>query len=825
MITLSDGIKLINGPRGTGLCFDSSTGDTREIDPDGFSLLKLIQHHRSLSVHQICELTGKDQKTIEPLIQNLIKCSILNEDLSYNHPLPDESKREFIHLTRVDKYKFLIGDLAGIKQLSRLFQLTDWSRQGRRFLPLILVVSTIALYSFYFSPVRPLGTTIKQATLYSPSIYEVFFVFVTTNIATVVYKVAVGAGKSYGSTKLYLKLLAGFHPVFETEEDPPYSSRAKSTKSEYFFYVTSTIVARLYILIGSILILTIFYPFLTSLGRHISSYLLTAINLSLVAIGWQLIPSPGTLSVKVMEIYGLLPTNLLGQSMRLTLKSSLRISPHTSGHNTINRYRLFFLFSVILVILKLAFLSLYVLPEMSLGIPNILGEWTQQLVLLGLFILSVRFFLYSFTPKPAKSLLPGGTGTPEAFSNKENQLPLRGNTLFESDRIKFAKYFKNKAFLITLLIILLFPFASSVAGSATVEENMSLLIKSNEKEPSYVSSVYAEGPSSIVIRRGAPILALDSDSLRLAQSTSQDSIESLKAQRSLLEIEKKALENGGSTYEESRNRSEDVLINASDIASSIEQLKSLSRQLLLSEDQAKRYKGLVASGAVSELQYQDKKKEIEDILVKKLQTINQIETARLSLTKAKRDKNIDQNLKIQEDMKSTIDQIKKTDASLRQEKSNLASLNRRLSMLTIRAPFDCVIETDTSLLEGKTIRFGDEIVSVKAVPTEKINVQIPEYNRSDVSTGDNVEIRLYSRVASKVSGYLSGVVEKISPVSTTDIDQEKLNVIVKIDQSLHNSMIGATGTAKIRTGFTCLLFNLLKPVARFVEVDLWQYLP
>jgi multidrug resistance efflux pump len=318
---------------------------------------------------------------------------------------------------------------------------------------------------------------------------------------------------------------------------------------------------------------------------------------------------------------------------------------------------------------------------------------------------------------------------------------------------------------------------------------------------------------------------LNSDGLRLAATVSSETIAGLKAERQILEVQQKSFNKGGSIYETGLNKTDDVLISSSDLESNREKLMSFQRQYDLAKSQAARYEVLLESGAVSELQYEDKKIDMEEALLKKVDAQNKLTASISSLSKAQRTESVEQQIKLNEDRKIVADELKKVEASLAQEQSNLRSLEHRIRVLTIKAPFDCVIETDTSLLEGMNIAFGEGIVSVKAVPTERVIVKIPEYSRTEVRVGDRAEVRLYSRVFSRVSGHLSGRVTHIAPVSTTEEDQELLDVMVKVDESLNDSMIGATGTAKIRTGYTCIMLNLLKPLARFVEVDLWQYIP
>jgi putative peptide zinc metalloprotease protein len=144
-----------------------------------------------------------------------------------------------------------------------------------------------------------------------------------------------------------------------------------------------------------------------------------------------------------------------------------------------------------------------------------------------------------------------------------------------------------------------------------------------------------------------------------------------------------------------------------------------------------------------------------------------------------------------------------------------------METLDVYAPFDCVIDSDTSVLNGKSVAYQDVLLSIRSVPSALVIVSVPENERAYLSVGDSTEIRLYS----KIEKVLYGRVQKISPVTTESNDQDIVQVYIKLADDLPANFIGAVGVAKIRTGWTCLLWTSLKPIARFIHVDIWSYLP
>ena len=742
--------------------------------------------------------------SIYEAISNLKQHSIILDSIRETKP-----KLKYSFIERVDKYKYKIGCARNLPFFGKFIDSRNWRVYGTTFFPYLLGLTFVASYGFYLSPVRPLGKIISDDFFYAPSIYEAFLIFTVTNFFAALYKISVGSGTKYGKETLYLKLLAGFNPVFDTDEDIGFAKSLKCNRKEYLYYVAAPTVLRIYILLLCIALVYILYPFTGSISSRLLSILFTTINISWMAFFWQLIPSPGTLSVKALEIFGVIPFKYLGPSVkRIVLFLSNNDSP--KDRTELIKSSVYFTMTVLLILFKVVFLGFWVLPQISIGIPHFLGQWTSQIVILVLGFLSFRYLTHTVRPK--------GVGNQDVGKVVGQQL----NQSFERF---FQKLGPKKRISLIIALVMLFPFGSSISGVARVQENMSLQINSSESEISYVSEIFRKGPSSVPVPKGERILVLNSEGLDLRLKQVKENLVALAQDELILTNERDALLEGGSKFENSKNKTEDVLISASSVRALISEKDSLQRQLAILKSQAETYKSLASEGIVSRIQYQDKLLEYEIAKVNYSDAANSLDSAIATERKALRDEKVEQTLKIGEELKSKTSELRQVRASIAIESAELIDIEARIENLTVRAPFDCVVASDTSLLEGKAIGLGDEIISIKAVPTQRITVSIAEYDRNEIALGDPVEIRLYSKIFSKNTGYLYGNIDAISPASEIDKDQEQIEVNVFVNESLSDSMIGATGVGKIRSGYTCLLVNLLRPLARFVEVDMWQYVP
>jgi hypothetical protein len=98
---------------------------------------------------------------------------------------------------------------------------------------------------------------------------------------------------------------------------------------------------------------------------------------------------------------------------------------------------------------------------------------------------------------------------------------------------------------------------------------------------------------------------------------------------------------------------------------------------------------------------------------------------------------------------------------------------------------------------------------------------VPDYDRNKLNVGMRCVVRLYSDPHREFDGKIAS----ISSATVTEDDLKYIEVKIEINESLPTNYIGTMGYAKVVYGQTFLLRNLLEPILRFFNLDLWSYLP
>jgi len=803
---------------------------TFELEPVTGRVLKEILESREILSEELRIRVGLDAKEfaecldvlrIKDVIKEIDASLVRGSGISRSQRVrsstrPETGEKPSNPSKRIDRYTFQLCDISQVKWLADS-RITSFFRSNSSALLITsFALAVFTLWSFYSSPNRALGSRIVDDLFRDTSIIEVFSIVLISQALTIIYKVCVGLGKEYSSSILYVKFMAGFHPVFEAGIDKPYSMLKTTSKWEYFTYVAAPQVMRAYLLALSILLVYLGYPFATTFAQFALKLLLINISISIITFFWAMFPSPGTASYKALEIYNIIPARLVGVSIKKVF------SDIPSQQNS--RYKFALIVIAALIATKIIYLLVFLLPELIYDLPAVFGTWTPQIAYVILVVMAVRFIIFKYGSQSNGGI---SSSDQDKIIKKSvrplNELDSRSSTASLFERLDIKSFWNgkvNKKVISIVAIILICPYISSVSGSAKIVETMSLDIISTEKESSIVKTIYKGGPSSNTNKKGEEILLLQSPSLESLISQSKDRIDSLEKSGSILKTELSALKKG-SKYETSKNADETVAQNVADIGRLKYEVASLEKQVEILQGQTRKYKELASSGALSDIQYEDKVLEMELKLTNLRDTRTELKKMESELIRSKRSQRIDQSLTIPEEISTTSDKLKSNLSDLNKERKELAELQRRKRELRIVAPFDCVIDSDTSLLMGKQISYGDKLLSLRSVPSEEVLISVAEYDRGEISLHDSVEVRLYS----KINAILYGKVKSVSPITTESHDQEIVDVYISLDEKIPSNFIGASGTGKIRTGWTCLLWNLIKPIVRFIHVDLWSVFP
>ena len=832
-IKAREGVRISQGPKGSWLVYTRESGESKTIElknPEGKVLNQVIQS-RGMTSEELREILGLSAIELNESLQVLRLSSLIEEVSVQSIVRLDRSERKvadnqevrssnesssFKGMKRIDKYTYSICDLSEYSWFTDSWVSKFVRASHSRLFIFSIALAFFSIWSFYHSPNKALGARITEDVFLETSIVEVFSIVLITQALTTLYKICVGYGKDYSSSQVRLKLMAGFHPVFEGEEDKMISKLSSSqSRWEYFTYIAAPQAMRAYLLSLSILLVYIGYPFATPLSQLWLKLLLINISVSIITFFWAVFPSPGTTSFKALEIYNIIPQKLVGISVRNVFRDI----------SNKKRYRFVLIIIALLIITKVLYLLFFLLPEVIHEVPAVFGTWTPQITYVILVVMAIKFILFKYSPEAnkegSKERLANTEGAKRRKTRAQHESIGSNDSLFDRFEISsIVRQGKNKAVTMIAIFVLVVPYTSSVSGTAKIVQKMSLDINSTERETASVQKVYRSGPSTQIIRKGEVIMKLESPALESLISQAKDRIFSLQKTESILKTELGSLKTG-SRFESSKNINETVVQNIADRESLRSEISSLERQVTILLSQVARYKSLADSGALSNIQYEDKVVELEIKQTMLRDVKSEYEKVSAELVRSKRMKKIDQALSLSEELNTTLDKLKSTQSDLNKERKELSELERRGKELLITSPFDSVIDSDTSLLLGKKVSYGDPLVSIRSVPSEEVIISVPEYDRGEIQIGDRVEVRLYS----KINAILHGRVSSISPITTEQHDQEIVDVLIGLKGDLPSNFIGASGTGKIRTGWTCLLMNLVKPVARFVHVDLWSIMP
>jgi hypothetical protein len=701
--------------------------------------------------------------------------------------------------------------------------------------PLVALLFIGTIHSFYFG-VKPLGVLIAERSDPLTGLSRLFIMLIVINMISVMASILSTYSMSIDDQKLYLKLKWGFLPRLAKEQSAK-AIKQTATKLEELILVALPLLIRSYLVILSILFLYVYTPIPDSSPFSRLNILVAIIQGSLASMIILLIPVRNTPGRKLLEFFGVMPKNYL----RISVKRATTIFSHlfrgrfksiSISRSDVNS--ILFLCTLLLAfIAKLLILYFILIPNISAEIPTFAGHWTSLIVRVALTLLLIRFLYLTIITKLINKRNEGRTGKPINRATNGPALLPSSTALQSTESIvvssstlssisvhnRLTTTFKSKYFLpFILVVIFLFPFSASVTGSANVTEGEALDIRATEAAT--VRSIFQVGPSSAILDKGSKILELFSPTLSTQRSQQIQLISKLESdirtRKSLIRSIKT-----GSIKLEGDNRNEELLSARAMVQKSHSRIRALENQIKIQDDQIAKLRELTKSGAISEFQLQNLLSSQAALTGELEGAQSELKSANADVIVARRKQTIDQDINSEEQLSKAMDELSAAESSLKVGKIALEAIDSRLAKLVVTMPFDGVISSNTRALLGRTVTTGETIVTVKAQPLTQTVVLIPEYDRARVRTNLPCILRLYSVSNEEFKGSVSS----ISP-TTVEIDGlQYVELQIQLEESLPTNFIGSKGYAKIDVGFTCILFNLLAPVTRFVNVDLWSLLP
>ncbi len=699
--------------------------------------------------------------------------------------------------------------------------------------PLTLILFVGTIYSFYFG-VKPLAVLLSQRSDPLTGLSRLLIMLIVINLISVMISILLSYSLNIDDQKLYLRLKWGFLPRLAKEQNSK-EIKQRANKLEELILVAQPLLVRLYLVVFSILYLYIYTPIPDTSPYSRLNILVAIIQGALASMIILLIPVRNTPGRRLLEFFGVMPKNYLKISVKRTFTTFSHLfkgqfSQISLSKSDINSL-LFLIALLIAFTIKMLILYNILIPNISAEVPQFAGHWTALIVRIALTVLLIRFLYLTFFTKLIASRTSKKTdelsirATPQSYTlgTPDEPLPNQSlgvaNSFLHSFHFGITSFFSSKFFLAFILIIIfLFPFRASVTGSANVTEGESLDIRSTET--AVVKQIFQAGPSSIIFKKGTKILEMYSPTLSSQLSQQMQLISKLdsdiRTQRTLIQSIRT-----GSIKLEGENRDEELQSAYAMVQKVKSKITSLQNQIKIQNDQITKLRGLTKSGAISEFQLQNLLSSQEALTGELEGAKSELTSALADVTIAQRKQKIDQDVNSEEQLSKALDELSSAESSLKVGKIALEALEARISKLTLVMPFDGVISSNTRALLNRTVTPGETILTVKAQPLTQTNALIPEYDRARVRTKLPCVLRLYSVSDQE----FKGTVSSISP-STVELDGlQYVELQIQLDDSLPTNFIGSKGYAKIHVGYTCILLNLISPITRFINVDLWSLLP
>ena len=175
-----------------------------------------------------------------------------------------------------------------------------------------------------------------------------------------------------------------------------------------------------------------------------------------------------------------------------------------------------------------------------------------------------------------------------------------------------------------------------------------------------------------------------------------------------------------------------------------------------------------------------------------------------------------------------IEQIQKLEADVRRLRTLVADDQKQLELTTLRAPVTGRLTTP--LIDqkvGQYLKKGDLFATVEQAQAVQVEIQIPESDAPQVRIGARVKIVHWAHP--KETFY--GVVRDVAPIAAISMDPTtafKINsvrVIAELTNVDLRFKSNITGYAKIKAEKKFVWQVLLDPLIRYIQVQVWYWLP
>ena len=613
-----------------------------------------------------------------------------------------------------------------------------------------------------------------------------------------------------------IKLRRGVLPRFYIEKD---RVRRADRSTRLWIYGTAILVRLVFITLGA---------FLWILFKD-SNTLLPFIAVMIAQVGMiglvlQLVPIETTDGYRWLVTFFNLPPNMIFIALEV-LKLRIRGKPlplSLAGGRGV-RYLLYSLFLITVLTLGAYKITIGLAQGLSQVFPNILGRATDYVFLAIIAVFIVQWALRTFSDK-SKSSSPSESQR-EAIDFDKNQenatdSPERFGELLRRHRLLFIG--------VLLSLIMLIPCPYRPGGEIQILPPAQVQIQAPIS--GQITDVYFEGGDGKFISKGTLVGKMISYEIENQILT----LEQRKAQQlATIEKAKSELSKLIAGY-----REEEIKTAQAKLDEAIEEVNLATQELAAAKVNdayssvvLPSYEKLYKSGSIAYLQYEEVKKMagINKINVEKQQ--KNLAAVEKTKTAAQAQLDLLRSGSRQEDIDSARHAVEEAEAELSRLEQQIQYAIQQQKKGELLMPLDGYLVTARlGYKKGAYLKVGESFATAQTDAQPLVEVQLPEYDTQGVVVGAKATVKLFASPGSPLHGKVLSIQPAAIPSSSQQQTQtffgaRMFTVLIELEKPPFVPKTGSTGYAKISAGFQPLGLLLARPTMRFIQIEVWSWLP
>lgn len=665
-------------------------------------------------------------------------------------------------------------------------------------------------------------------------------------VASLTAKIAQGiVFAHYGGRvkKFGLVLAAGFFPRFYLDREGMW----QLTRKQQLWTFATPLVDRLVYFVIAVLI----WYWTRSTGSNLQTLALLLAHASFLDFLLDACPFWPVDGYVFMVAYFRLPANFIGRAYQVwgmvLRRQSLPPSMSLKEKLILLIYApitiLFWLTAVFVIALSIG-------QGLTENFSGIFGRATAG-ILIGIFIIAasrqpIAFFRKGLAPK--KLSPPQTVETPITSRKKFNSFKFSQKRLIQL------------VVLISFLILLIIPYPYRPGGQIQLlpptQQNIQAQVDGK------IIKVFYKGGDGQWLNAGTPIATMEAIDIENNVLTQQEQIKNQQAivekqqanlnkllatpRKEDVEVARQQVEVAKQDVEAARQQIE---VRKQDVEVAKKSLDTVISKADFSSREASRFEELYNSGVVSRQLFEDKQRQAETERINVEQSRQQVaakeqevESSRRELaTKQQTVAQREANLKLvlsgpyPDDIQVARKELEAAKAGLNRQQQQLKYEREQLQRTQLIMPIDGRLVTSyldqkigSFLKQGQTFAVAEDDRSIRA------ELRIAEYNVGEFSLGAPVEIKLLAYPNRPFFGKVISIEPAASAENdsnatvkepTNKLSDRFIKVIVDIpnqEEILKSSM---TGYAKIQGSTKPLFVAFTRPIVRFIEVEIWSWLP